>query len=255
MWCPLVISSDNISAETFNLLFEGKIPAIIIPKFYSKTECNEIIKQIKLVLPKDHTSNLLGPFLMSYTTDKKNYFSKSEQIIPIFEKIFSKNENPNKKISNFFKNIFPCHLISIASENDKKYSPYIFRIHKKGHSIPLHKDNVKYEGIEYAVSKISKQFSCVIHLQESEIGGNLVIFKKRWEKKDEKFRNIDFGYSKKISLNSEKCVIERIETGDLVIINPNFYHEVTTIEGDLERITIGMFVGLLDNSKRIVCWA
>ena len=59
----------------------------------------------------------------------------------------------------------------------------------------MHKDNVSYEGVEYQVSKINSQLSCILHLQETEKGGNLSIYNKQWEKKLEKYREIEFGYN------------------------------------------------------------
>lgn len=253
MWNPEIQSCDSITLNSFNKLSKGEIPAIIIRDFYSNSECQDILQQMKN--EKIIDNHLVGPFLMSHTTDKTNYFLKSEKILPVFDRIFFHVENPHSKVAGLFSAIFPKHSVSIASEDGKQYSPYIFRIHKKGKSIPLHKDNVKYEGIEYAVSKISKQFSCVVHLQESEIGGNLIISNKQWEKGDEKFREIDFGYSQKLVENYYNCILDDLHKGDLVIINPNFFHQVTEIQGKSDRITVGMFVGIDDNLNRIVCWA
>lgn len=251
MWNPAIIPTDKISIDLFEKLFQGTIPAILVPSFYSSSECKEIVSQLTSCTLN---SSLVGPFLMSYTTDKKRYFEQSKEFSYIFKKIFSKTEDPHSRISKLFQSAFTSFSISVASEDDQNYSPYIFRIHKNGKSIPLHKDNVKYEGIEYNVSHISKQFSCILHLQEPLDGGILIIYQRQWSREDERFREIDFGYSKKISSNHQRCKIGNLDSGDLVIINPTFYHKVTTVHGNLDRITLGMFVGVND-SKSIVCWA
>ena len=114
--------------------------------------------------------------------------------------------------------------------------------------------NVTYEGKEYEISKIDQQLSCVLHLQESETGGDVIIYKNQWEKKDEKYRNIDFGYMPNV-VSKEYCKISNIKKGDLVIINPNYYHQVTKIMGETPRITLGMFLGIYNKNHKIVALA
>ena len=197
----------------------------------------------------------LGPFLMAHTTDKKKYFEKAQLAKTTFETLFSDIENPLTKIYECLNHIFPNYLVSVASEFSNAYSPAIVRIHEKGKSIPIHKDNVRYEGREYSVSEINNQLSCVLHLQESETGGELVIYDKKWVKEDEKFRNIDFGYSSNLTQNTKSCIISDIVPGDLVLIDPNYFHEVLKITGNTPRITLGMFLGFYKKESRILAWA
>ena len=78
--------------------------------------------------------------------------------------------------------------ISETKENKQDYASCTIRRHVKGKSVTAYtKIMYRYEGIEYNVSKINNQFSCILHLQETEKGGNLLIYKKQWEKK---FREI-----------------------------------------------------------------
>ena len=134
------------------------------------------------------------------------------------------------------------------------YASCTIRRHKKGKSIPLHKDNVTYEGIEYNISKINNQLSCILHLQETERGGKLLIYKKKWEKKFEEFREIEFGYNSILKKNTKRGTVES-KIGDLVIINPNYLHEVTKIQGNTERYKVGIFFGIQNKGKKIFSWA
>ncbi|MDH3395097.1 MAG: hypothetical protein OEL52_02965 [Nitrosopumilus sp.] len=81
------------------------------------------------------------------------------------------------------------------------------------------------------------------------------MYNKQWKKEDERFRNIDFGYSSKVTEPSEFCKISNFKAGDLVIMNPNYYHEVTKITGNTPRITLGMFLGFYKKDCKIVAWA
>ena len=257
MWMPKQGKGTEITKTDFQSLIQGTIPAIIIKNFYSKNQCNEISQKIDSVQKADFNNSKLehiGPFLMAHATRKQEYFESAKKDKKKRQEIFSNETEPTARIFSIFRKLFPEYLISTAKESKNEFSPYIIRIHKKGKSIPIHKDNVKYEGKEYSISKIDQQLSCVLHLQESETGGDVIIYKNQWEKKDEKYRNIDFGYMPNV-VSKEYCKISNIKKGDLVIINPNYYHQVTKIMGETPRITLGMFLGIYNKKHKIVAWA
>lgn len=258
MWEPLVVDQSQLNKISLQSILSNKIPAIVIRNFYDEENCQTIAYRIKNHRQSNFQNGKLrhiGPFLMSHTTDKKKYFEDAKDAQREFEKIFHGIKNPIMHIYEFISNKFPNHSISLAREFKNDYSPAIIRIHEKGKSIPVHKDNVGYEGKEYALSDVDHQISCILHLQESESGGNLVMYNKQWKKEDEKFRNIDFGYSLRLIGSSETCEISNFSAGDLVIMNPNYYHKVTEITGNTPRITLGMFLGFYRKDCKIVAWA
>lgn len=258
MWEIVAVNRSQVDGISLQSIISGKIPAIVIRNFYDEKSCQTIVNRIKNHSQGNFQNGKLrhiGPFLMSHTTDKKKYFEDAKQSQIIFERIFFGIKNPIMQIYDGINNMLPDYTISLASEFQNDYSPAIIRIHKNGKSIPIHKDNVRYEGKEYALSGIDHQLSCVIHLQESESGGDLVMYNKQWKKEDEKFRNIDFGYSSNVIESSESCKMSNFSAGDLVIMNPNYYHKVTKITGDTTRITLGMFLGFYRKDSKIVTWA
>lgn len=258
MWSPQIIHYNESKNIDLHSLISGKVPAIILKEFYDKKYCDSLIQKIKEISYESFQNGKLqhiGPFLMSYATKKEQYFAQAKKSKFYFDYIFSKLDNPSNRIFETLKIAFPKAKISLAQEFENDFSPFIIRIHEKGESIPIHKDHVGYEGKEYSISKIDNQLSCILHIQESEMGGDLVIYKINWKKQDEKFRNIDFGYSPNVISSQKYCKISDIEKGDLVLINPLFYHEVTTIQGPTPRITLGMFLGFSKNNNEIISWA
>ena len=255
---PKYGNSNKIKRDDFESLIQGKIPSIIIKNFYKKNQCAEISQRINLMQKSKFQGTKLdhiGPFLMAHATRKQEYFDSVKKDRKKRQRIFSNKTDPTTDIFSIFQKLFPEYLVSTAKESENEFSPYIIRIHQRGKSIPIHKDNVKYEGKEYELSKIDSQLSCILHLQESEIGGELVIYDKNWRKEDERFRKIDFGYYPKTIERSDFCKISNLKAGDLVIINPNYFHQVTKIEGKSPRISLGMFVGIFKKQKQIVGWA
>jgi hypothetical protein len=257
VWAPIYAYNRKIKYSDFEQILEGEIPGIVIKNFYSENQCDEILKKIKeyeITCFEDSKLEHIGPFLMSYTTRKEKYLYKSKEFKKTTHLIFEKVENPFNRINKLINLSLPSFSISIARESERDMSPFVIRVHRKGKSIPIHKDNVNYEGKEYSIADIEYQLSCVIHLQESEFGGDVIIYKNKWNRKHEKYRNIDFGYSSQVA-SKESCKIEGIEKGDLVIINPNYFHQVTEILGEIPRITLGMFLGIYQKDQRIVVWA
>ena len=256
MWNSIIITNHQIKNEDIKKIINGKNSSIIIKKFLKKEDCKKIIEKISTMnIERDSKKfNHIGPFLMNYTTKKEKYFDSAEKANEIFKKIFLSVENPINKIKTTISKFFPNYEISETRENHRNYASCTIRRHKKGKSIPLHKDNVSYEGVEYQVSKINNQLSCILHLQETEKGGNLSIYNKQWEKKLEKHREIEFGYNPVVKKNTEADTIKS-ELGDLVIINPNYLHEVKKIQGNSDRVTLGIFFGIENKTKKIFSWA
>ena len=256
MWNSIVVKSNEIKNENIKKIINGQNSSIVIRNFYEKEKCKKIIKRISNTNIENDSKkyNHIGPFLMNYTTKKEEYFQNAKKANTIFNKIFVNIENPVNKIKLIISKSFPNYNISETKENKQDYASCTIRRHEKGKSIQLHKDNVKYEGVEYSVSKINNQFSCILHLQETERGGNLVIYKKQWEKKLEKFREIEFGYNDTVKKNIESNIV-KTKVGDLVILNPNYLHEVSKIQGNSDRITLGIFFGIQNKDKKIFSWA
>ena len=256
MWDSIVITNSEISNRDIKKIISGEKSAIIIKNFYEKRSCKKIIKKINNTNIENDSKkfNHIGPFLMNYTTTKEKYFQNAKKANIIFKKIFLNVDNPIDKIKLIILKVHPNYEILETKENRMSYASCTIRRHEKGKSVPLHKDNVTYEGIEYNVSKIDNQLSCILHLQETERGGKLLMYKKKWEKKLEKFREIEFGYNSILTKNTQVDTVES-KRGDLVIINPNYLHEITKIQGNTDRITLGMFFGIQNKSKKIFSWA
>lgn len=258
MWKPGIVDHLQDGGISLECLISGKAPMVVIRNFYDENSCQTAVEKIKKYDQarfQDGKLKHIGPFLMAHVTDKKKYFKNAIEVQRTFEEIFYGIENPVRQIHDAVGGMFPGHSVSLARELQNYHSQAIIRIHEKGRSVPIHKDNVRYEGKEYALSNIDHQLSCVLHLQESESGGELVVYSRRWKKADERFRNIDFGYSLDPEESGQPCRAPSLGAGDLVIINPLFYHEVTKITGDIPRITLGMFLGFYSQGCKIVAWA
>ena len=239
MWTPQILDETS----SYDDLITGKIPALIIPKVLSKSDCISISRKILNMSQRNDSSTKFGTSLSSHIYEKQKYFSKSKKSNEILKNLFSENISPlsfmQQKISKLFgKKIYT------ATENENAYSDAVIRIHGNDDSVHLHRDNSNFEMSEYNVSRFKNQLSAILYLQSPDVGGELTIFHKMWSKKDEMMREPEFGYSSDLIRGVYQTKIRPI-VGNMVILNPKFYHQIESISGLKSRITLTFFFGEL----------
>ena len=237
MWTPQILDETS----SYDDLITGKIPALIIPKVLSKSDCISISRKILNMSQRNDSSTKFGTSLSSHIYEKQRYFSKSKKSNEILKNLFSENISPltfmQQKISKLFgKKIYT------ATENENAYSDAVIRIHGNDDSVHLHRDNSNFEMSEYNVSRFKNQLSAILYLQSPDVGGELTIFHKMWSKKDEMMREPEFGYSSDLIRGVYQTKIRPI-VGNMVILNPKFYHQIESISGLKSRITLTFFFG------------
>ena len=251
---PKIITNSDLQTEYFHELSIGNIPAIIFPKILDKRECNDLAT--KILSSKEISGGLgstekIGESINSYISNKFEYFKKSKLSNDVLGKIFSYT-NPQQKM--LAKISASCgKKIQFAREKSRPYSCGIIRLHQPGTMIHIHRDNAYFEASDFSISNLSDQLSAVLHLQPAEFGGELSIFDKFWTNADEKYRQPEFGYSKKV-IEKASCTSIKCNQGDLVVINPKKYHSVNMIKGKLTRITLGFFFGC-DTKYNLYAWS
>ncbi len=252
---PLCVDGPDPARVDPRELFSGRAPGLVVRGFYDEARCRELAGRIAARLRcLGGAPSHVGPSLAAHATDREGYFGAARDARGEFAGIFRGVGDPMPRMRAAVGRMFRGR-VRVASERGRAYSPGSIRIHRGGDSVPVHRDHAGYEGREYAVSGIDHQLSCVLRVQEPEGGGDLIVYGRRWEVGDERFRNVDFGYSPRVTGKAAGCRISGAGSGDLVIINPAYYHRVTTVAGGTPRITLGMFLGFRAGDPRIVAWS
>ena len=252
MWTPQLFTNPD---STYENLISGKIPAIIIPDVISKLHCEKLCNKI---LTTQHMtsgpgiSNKIGTSISSHIYEKSKYFSNAQKSNQKIQNIFSDVQSPLYLMQKTITDIFQKQ-ISTATENSMSYSNAVIRIHQDRDSVHLHRDNSNFEMPEYSISHFENQLSAILYLQSPKKGGDLTIYQKIWHKEDEKLRQPEFGYSSEIVNNVQQTRILPI-SGTMVIINPKFYHQIESVSGVKQRISLGFFFGELSKSQ-LYSWA
>jgi len=236
-------------------LVSGETPAIEISSVLSKSDCTSLCQKILKNFSTSASPGLttkIGTSLSAHIYDKVNYFSNAQKSNQFIQKLFSNTISPIDKIHQILEQIFQ-KKISTANESAMKYSDCIIRIHKNGDSVHIHRDNCNFEMPEYVVSRYKNQLSAILYLQSPQNGGELKIYDKQWCKDDEFERHPEFGYSTNVVDGVDYTKISPI-AGNLVLLNPNFYHKIESIFGIKHRISIGFFFAE-SSEKDLSCWS
>jgi len=238
-----------------NDLISGKVPAIEISNVLSKFDCTSLCEKI---LKNYSTTTIpglttkIGTSLSAHIYDKVNYFSNAQKSNQSIQKLFSNTISPIDKIHQILERIFQ-KKISTANESGMNYSDCVIRIHKNGDSVHIHRDNCNFEMSEYVVSKYRNQLSAILYLQSPQNGGELKIYDKQWRKDDESQRHPEFGYLTKVVDGVGSATISPT-AGNLVLLNPNFFHKIESVFGTKHRISIGFFFAE-SSENALSCWS
>lgn len=260
MWQPVELE-HNYLPKNDRLLYDlayGKYSALLIRNFYDKDYCRMIANRITDISSFNYGTGIIkkvGIFLMAYVNKKSDYFREIVNVEKTFRMIFDRIEDPRNRICELIANLMPEKRVTIAEDKGQRYSSAIIRIHETGDSGPLHRDNAMADAGGFNIARFPHQLSCVLYIQQSESGGELVIYKRLWKPSDERFRDIGFGYSNKVLDYKTESVIIRAAPGDLLIINPKFFHEILPVTGKMRRITLGMFMAFGDSESYVATWS
>jgi hypothetical protein len=227
----------------------------ILHNFISKNEINElkIIIQNKFLLKE---SNLYKPYRypdidwnnISEFNQKRDYFKQQLDI----EFLLVQRLTEHFRLNNF---------VSVGSlvQNGLVFNPYTLRILQPNKvDIHHHVENQAIPHYPIFFSELSKylevmnQFSFVLMIQKPEEGGQIILFKERWEG----FEKIDSQRLRLDNLDKLNMIEDEIEDrvfleeGDLLIFPAGIiWHKVSEVLGNKPRITIGGFMGKLKTDE------
>jgi 2OG-Fe(II) oxygenase superfamily len=152
------------------------------------------------------------------------------------------------------------NLLSLAGTEVRvaehhKYGMYCPSIIREFHStLKLHNDFAAREARGwFPIQHVKKQWAVVVKLTTA-IGGETVLYDRKWSNEDEKYFNHKDGYSYNpvIVTEAESAIIKGRE-GSLILFDCTRYHEVWPVISG-KRYTLGAFVGLLPDGQ-LVIWS
>ena len=248
-------------------LVDLKWSAVVIKKFYPIAHCQEICRRINsdsanLVTVKEYSNSegskvslrYIGPGLGQYVSDQVTYFKETKSAYAKFDKLYKDLPDPRKMVRDEIGKLLPDKKIVIAKEKDQQCSDAVVRIMVDGDMSALHRDSAMNYFKGWQISSYPTQFSALVCFQMPESGGELTVYKKRWQPQDDLAKEEGVtGYPNSLVSDAESCTITP-EQGDLYIFHPEIYHDINSMQGQRQRITQGIFFATSTKDEQAVSW-
>ena len=124
-WIPIEFDYKDLlkNKDKISNVVEGTKPVLIIRNFYDSNLCKIVVKNTKEYSNfKNKIFKKIGTSLLSFLTQKSDYFSQAEASREIFHRIFEGIEDPRKKIHHILSEFYPQKKVEVAKEGIKKYA-------------------------------------------------------------------------------------------------------------------------------------
>lgn len=257
-----ILNTDSLTSNHLHELMLGNYAAVAINNFYREEWCNIATRAIqnapfkKKYIQDNVDCWYLGESLVEAKYDIKTYFFNSKNTMLCIRNLFLENDIPSplEIAVKLFSEIWPGGA-SIAHENGNEYFAGIIRAIRRS---PLHNDNARRDFPNLLISLICYQLSWNVFLNITDHEqGSTQIWQKEWQPDDEKFKHFSekmMGYTYDVVKDSPSCILQPVQ-GQLVIINPQFYHEVHLSYEIRERITMSSFIGANTMMDPLILWS
>lgn len=258
--CNLKIEENN--AEQFYLDTEQKPYLIVLKQFVSPKMVQELltmldfeIREANINVSKSYTyplgfqefsSNVTFDF-QRYETELFKYFNSPEK------GVFHKIELVYQKWMEYLSKYIRCNIELAKMDKEGVLSFSVRRIPPYQNHIHLHNENmvpkVHPAFFDVLSTKIDvfDNLSVFVLLQKPSKGGHLKVYNDYFPHECS---------SSFTDINKNNFTLVDMEVGDLVLFTAGgCYHEVTEVEGDLPRITMGSFLGKSLNSSSLISYS
>ena len=258
-------SNDDIISE----IYSGKRDGVVIQNVFSEAELGIIKEHIGKIFPEKFKCfseiysypDTFASYVNSSSdsTSSEDYFLTNEKIQNSFTDLLGINYT--ERIETVFSKISKnCKAEVPIGENETgKYPNSTIRVLTPKGRLHTHCGNFFYEPFYKfykhleSIVTVKNQLSFFVLIQASEAGGELVLFNLRWKngqvKKEDKEDLVIIGnpdskdFISNPSINKESEII-KLHPGDmLVFAGGEIWHKVSQPVGEINRITIGGFLG------------
>lgn len=258
-----VVEVSQMTTGLLRDLLDGGVAALRVPGFCSITECQAIVTHAREVGFSPYAGvtpriDKIGITQIEHTAsdhDRDDYFSGVPAAVSIRDSILTaggKNPSLLDRVVTAFDLAWPAGA-QIARESDGR--PYFAGVLRAMESARLHIDWAKNDAEDWWIGGIEAQLAWNVYLESDEQGGDLRIHRRAWNPSIEGFKSTgNYGYDDDAARDVSSVNITP-RTGELVVFNPQYLHEVLPKRGDKARTTIGSFVGKTPGSGPLVLWS
>jgi L-gamma-glutamyl-L-propargylglycine hydroxylase len=250
--------ADRLAEDHLVKLGAGIIGAVRIPNFFTTELCESIMtafadcplgsydeELIGIRLPK------LGPAAFDYYQDgafSAGYWTTAEQSAALRAGLG--DQDPLELAVSRLAEAWPRPVRRLTAGGRPLFAGMIREINE---GAGIHYDELAREFPDAADETPIAQIAFNCHLSTRESGGELNVFRRRWQPADEISHGDGYFYPGSL-LDREQFVSVRASTGDAVLFDSRNYHRILPGEGAGRRVTLSFFVGL-SSTGALVLWS
>ena len=260
-WLPIDLAGSRSSGGTLlKDLWTGIVPYAFFPGFLDESECSAVVEALERAPMNTFKSgdayvSTLGVYLPDSVDDPDAYFANAADLAPAIASVLKlEGGDVRDRIRLMFESHLNRPVVAATNPDGREYGQGSLRIHGTGAGSSVHRDVAAVDAAGWNVASLDAQFSAVLMLQPPDAGGELVVYRQRWEPSD------DAEFKNKGGKGWDPRVVERARfasysaaAGDLYVFNPTQYHEVPATSGDSGRVSMQFFMAFdLDGNGPVV---
>jgi hypothetical protein len=263
-WSPVDLAGSRSSTESLlDGLWTGAIPYAVFPGFLDESECSGVVEALKTApvttfRSGDALVSTLGVYLPDAVTDPEAYFARAAELEPAIASVLEIGRGDVRdRIRFMFESHVNRPVVAATSPEGQEYGQGCFRVHGTGAGSSVHRDVVAVDAVGWNVAEMDSQFSCVLMLQPSEAGGELVVYRQRWQPEDDaEFKNKGAkGWDPRV-VEGAQVVTYAAAAGDVYVFNPTQYHKIPLTSGESDRVSMQFFMAFdLDGDGPVVTFS
>lgn len=237
-------------------LFANHIVAIRVERFASRDECVAFERQIVSAsqqqgLPIATVAGKLGVTHEAHER-KDQYFRQARQADHALTSVSLRPVMVNRLLTLLRDSGF--HQVEIASEHS---SPYFVGVIRRMNTSLVHVDFAPRHRYDepWLVERVTSQVACVLSITVPSFGGTCVVYNKAWSPADDLWAIASsYGHHRDVVAAVESYHIHPV-AGDMHLFNSRNYHMVD-IGGEVHaRLTMHLFIGLIQESDTLIIWS
>jgi len=249
-WPPIDLTGSRSSTDAILAsLWKGTAPYAAFPGFLDESECLEITTALETAPKTTFRSgnalvSTLGVYLPDAVNDPPAYFSRAAELEPFIASVLNHGHGDVRdRIRLMFESHVNRPVIAAIDPGGQEYGQGSLRIHGSGAGASVHRDVVSVDAAGWNIAEMEAQFSAVLMLQPPEAGGELVVYRQRWQPEDDaEFKNKGAkGWDPQVVAGAQVATYAAA-VGDLYIFNPTQYHEVPLTSGESDRVSMQFFM-------------
>lgn len=254
-WLTLDAESASNYPDGINQIYQDEIDGMMIKGVFTPAEMSEVKHKIEnnsYQLEPVKYGTTLGSILMTAGSNLEKYFKNAASFRAELNKLFTTNFEA--RVEAIFSMMSGGRTVEVAKESDKRiYTPATIRfVHPNLGGILPHKNNDYIEEPFYSylnqVTRLKDALSYYIVIDKPEQGGDLLLYDLLPEQ--------SIGLTKNLDLEncSKRCISPNV--GDMILFHGGkIVHKIIDVKGPKTRITIGGFLALSKDDRKILYWS